>query len=83
MLEKLLADAQRRKDTAAAPASSGGRTGPKFNVATFNAISPVGLQEFDPDYYNIMDMKSMLEAGTYVFRDGCTVSYFDNNVNIF
>eukprot|EP00808_Paulinella_micropora_P020735 g13994.t1 len=53
MLEKLLADAKARKVTPSGATKGGGRTGPKFQIGTFNNISPVGLKQFDEDYYNV------------------------------
>lgn len=48
LLEKLLQEARRRssaeKEAAAAAAAAAAPTGPLFQVKTFNAISPVGLQ---------------------------------------
>mmetsp|Transcript_10570 Transcript_10570/g.18715 ORF Transcript_10570/g.18715 Transcript_10570/m.18715 type:complete len:485 (-) Transcript_10570:29-1483(-) len=59
MLEKLLAEARGREGadeskSAAAAASAG----PKFNIGTFNAISPEGLARFPPSMYDHMAMGS-------------------------
>eukprot|EP00954_Amorphochlora_amoebiformis_P006683 523033-Amorphochlora_amoeboformis.AAC.1 len=52
MLEKLLEEAKNRKNTVPEePPSS--YNGPSFNVQTYNAISPVGLQKFPEGKYKV------------------------------
>mmetsp|Transcript_30742 Transcript_30742/g.74940 ORF Transcript_30742/g.74940 Transcript_30742/m.74940 type:complete len:489 (-) Transcript_30742:306-1772(-) len=54
MLQKLLDEAKARKESESkASVSAGDYDGPAFNIQTFNAISPVGLQKFPGGKYKI------------------------------
>jgi len=55
MLQKLLNDAMEREEKMAQQqnASSSEYSGPSFNVKTFNAISPKGLQQFPKGQYTV------------------------------
>lgn len=55
MLEQLLEEAKARTQQSNSPTPMA-RQGPKFNIQTFNAISPVGLRKFDGDYYKVGDI---------------------------
>lgn len=63
MLEKLLKEAKGREDAAASATSAGAEVGgdedaPKFNIGTFNAISPSGLAQFPTHKYATLSMTS-------------------------
>jgi len=66
-LEKLLELAKKRKEepVPAAPASTNGAgySGPSFNIKTFNAISPVGLQRFEAGKYKVSGSSEDLDGG--------------------
>ncbi|GAB5353645.1 hypothetical protein AAMO2058_000052300 [Amorphochlora amoebiformis] len=64
MLEKLLEEAKNRKNTVPEePPSS--YNGPSFNVQTYNAISPVGLQKFPEGKYKISADEKDLDGGPH------------------
>uniref|UniRef100_A0A7S3YVA8 phosphoglycerate dehydrogenase n=1 Tax=Lotharella globosa TaxID=91324 RepID=A0A7S3YVA8_9EUKA len=66
MLSKLLEEAKKRKEeakSAAAPATD--YDGPSFNVQTFNAISPVGLQKYPSGKYKVSPEPADLEGGPH------------------
>lgn len=52
MLEKALAAAKAKAGGSAAPAAPTGNNG-KFNIQTYNAISPVGLEKYDTSKYAV------------------------------
>ena len=67
LLESLLAAAKERKEKGNAVADAGSKSsggsryeGPSFNVKTFNAISPVGLQKYPSGKYSVSGDDSKL-----------------------
>ena len=60
MLEKLLAEARSREGASAKEevAAAANSNEPKFNIGTFNAISPNGLKKFDAGKYSTVAMQS-------------------------
>ena len=69
LLKQLLAEAQNREAEAAkaeAVAAAGGEAaagGPKFQIQTFNAISPVGLQRFPAGQFALTGSSGEVPAG--------------------
>ena len=69
LLKQLLAEAQNREAEAAkaeAAAAAGGEAaggGPKFQIQTFNAISPVGLQRFPAGQFALTGSSGEVPAG--------------------
>lgn len=62
MLQRLLADAKSRASAIVEPVTTTTqREGPKFNVATLNAISPHGLAKYHEDFYRVQNLPAMLE----------------------
>ncbi len=66
LLETLVSEAKRRsaaEQRAAEQAESSSREGPKFQIQTFNAISPVGLQRFPKAAFSLTGSSGMVPEG--------------------
>jgi len=58
MLERLLQEAKARSETAPKQDEEPLKAGPKFKIGTFNAISPLGLERFSKDRYEVLPMQT-------------------------
>merc|ERR1719182_6360 len=65
LLEALLKQAKQRKAAeAAAEAAANASAGPRFQVQTFNAISPIGLKKFPDKYFMLTGSSGSVPSGT-------------------